>query len=1084
MQKIGFRALAASAAMLLASSALLAQGVTTAALAGTVSGPDGAGINGAIVSATHVPSGTSYARQTRPDGRYTITGMRVGGPYRINVRAVGFEPQAHVVTTMDLGVTTDLSVQMSRAVVRLDVVSVTAEVGPMSSSRTGAATTVNAEALEAFPTIGRVITDFTRLTPQSNGSSFAGQDNRLNNISLDGSYFNNSFGLAGQPGGRTGVSPIPLDAVEQIQVSIAPYDVRQGNFVGAGVNAVTKSGTNEFSGSLYNVSRDQSYVGTKAYGGLPFNPGTFKFSQNGARLSGPIIKNKLFFFVNWEGDGLTQPGTSFLPNAGGQAIQGNTTRVLESDLKSLSSFLQQKFNYATGDYTGFNLKTPSTRIIAKIDYNLNESNKISLRYIQLDSKSDQLVSNSNSLGFGSRRTNANALSFSNSDYAILENIRSLVGEWNAQLGANVTNNFIIGYTKNDESREVKGSFFPLVDILQDGVTYTSFGFEPFTPNNQLRYNTFQFQDNLTWSVNKHEFTVGVSGQKYHSDNVFFPGSQSVYTYNSLTDFYTDANDYLANPNRTASPVKLNLFQVRYNNVPGQTEPLQPLDVLYLGAYAQDEWRPTKSLKLTFGLRVDVPSFKNTALDNPLADAMVFRDEKGNPVSYSTNKLPDANPLFSPRFGFNWDVKGNRSTQVRGGTGIFTGSPAYVWISNQLGQNGILTGFDQQSNTFARPFSPNPATYKPTNVTGAPAATYELDFTDKSYKFPQVWRSNLAVDQRLPWGVIGTLEYLYTSDVNGTYYINANLPASTTNFSGADQRPRYLTNRIIPNITAAYVLKNQSVGWSTNASASLEKAFLNGFYAKLAYNYGVTRNTVDPGSIAGGTWQNNQMSGDPNRPGLGYSSFSPGHRLVSAVSYRKDFFGWGASSVSVIGEWRTQGNASYTFSGDLNGDTGTGNDLIYIPRDATEMNFEQYTSSGKTFSVAAQQAAWESYIQQDRYLSKHRGQYAERNAVFLPALFQADLSVTQDLSRTFRGTRNSLEARLDILNFTNLMNSDWGVGDRLVTSTPLIARGADATGAVLYRLRNIGPSLISTTFQKTAGLLDVYRMQLSLRYNFN
>jgi hypothetical protein len=1084
MHRLRFKTVAALSLILFASTALFAQGVTTGSITGTVTGSDGAGINGAIVSATHQPSGTGYARQTRADGRFTITGMRVGGPYRVNIRAVGYEPQVREITSLQLGVTTDIAIVMSRAVVRLEAVSITAETGPMSSSRTGAETTVSGEVLAAFPTIGRVITDFTRLTPQSSGSSFAGQDNRLNNISIDGSYFNNSFGLAGQPGGRTGVSPIPLDAVEQIQVSIAPYDVRQGNFVGAGVNAVTKSGTNEWSGSLYNVSRDQGLVGKTARG-LAFNPGTFKFAQNGARLSGPIIRDKLFFFVNWEGDANTAPGTTFLANTGGQAVAGNTTRVLESDLKGMSSFLQSKFNYATGDYTGFNFKVPSKRIIAKVDWNASQNNKLSLRYIQLDSKSDQPVSNSFSLGSGNRRDNSQAMSFFNSGYAILENIKSLVGEWNSQFSSSVSNNMIIGYTKNDESRESKGTFFPLVDILEGGVDYMSFGFEPFTPNNELRYKTLQFQDNLTISAGKHDLTFGVSAQQYNSENVFFPGKQSAYVYNSLADFYTDANDFLANPSRTVSPVTLNTFQVRYNNIPGQVKPVQPLDVMYLGAYAQDEWRPTKGLKLTMGLRLDVPRFKNTGANNPLAGAMVFRDEDGKPVSYSTSKLPDPNVLVSPRFGFNWDVKGDRTTQLRGGTGVFTGSPAYVWISNQIGQNGILTGFDQLTNTKARPFNPNPDAYKPATVTGAPAATYELNFTDKNYKFPQVWRSNLAVDQRLPGGIVGTFEVLYSSDVNGTYYINANLPAADTKFTGADTRPRWkAANRIVSNIAGAYVLKNQNVGWTSSVSGSLEKAFLNGFYSKLAYNYGVSRNTVDAGSIASGTWTGNPMAGDPNDPGVSYSGFSPKHRWVGAVSYKKDFFGWGESSVAVIGEYRTQGNTSYTFSGDLNGDGSTSNDLIYIPKDQSEMNFEQFVASGKTFTVADQKAAWDAFIEQDAYLKKHRGQYAQRNAVFLPMFFQADLSVTQDLSRTFRGKKNSLEARLDILNFTNMMNSDWGVSNRLVSTQPLTARPADANGAALYRMRNIGTSLMTTTYQKNAGLSDVYRMQLSLRYNFN
>jgi len=1076
----------AVAAMLgvLAASSLGAQGVTTAAIAGTVTGEGGVGVAGATISATHRPSGTSYATTVRTDGRFSIAGMRVGGPYLITARAIGFEPRVLDGVMLELGVTSDMAFTMNPTLVRLDAVAITAEGGQMSSSRTGASTTVSSDALAAFPTIGRTITDFTRLTPQATGfGSFAGMDNRLNNISVDGSYFNNSFGLSGQPGGRTGVSPIPLDAVDQLQIAIAPYDVRQGNFIGAGVNAVTKSGTNEFSGSYYTVSRDQGKVGRLA-AGTPFDPGVFKFNQWGARLSGPIITNKLFFFVNYEDDELTEPGTTFLANTGGQTVAGNTTRVLASDLQGASTFLKSNFDYETGTYEGYSNATPSTRLISKVDWNANSKNKFSVRYIQLDSKSDNLVSNSSSLGFGNRRTNTNSMSFENSGYAILENIKSTVGEWNSQLTSSISNNMIAGYTTNDESRDPKGAFFPMVDILQDGVTYMNFGFEPFTPRNQLRYNTWQFQDNLTYSTNKHDFTFGVSVQKYHSDNVFFPGSQSVYVYNSLADFYADANDYLANPNRTASPVTLNRFQVRYNNIPGQVEPAQPLDVVYSGIYGQDEWRVNKRLKVTAGLRLDVAKFKDSGAENPAAAAFVFRDEVGNPVSYSTSKLPDANILVSPRLGFNWDVTGDRKTQVRGGTGIFTGSPAYVWISNQLGQNGILTGFEQVNNTTTRPFNPNPDHYKPTTVTGAPAASYELDFTDPNYRFPQVWRSNVGLDHTLPHGVIGTVEYMYTSDVNGAYYINANLPEAQSQYAGVDQRPRWTSNRIVSNITSAYVLKNQSVGWSSNVSASLEKAFASGLYLKTAYNYGITRNTIDPGSIAGGTWTNNAISNDPNNPGVGFSANSPGHRFIVAASYKKDLFGFGETGLSFFGESVTQGNTSYLFSGDANGDAASFNDLIYIPKNKGEMNFEQYTSSGTTFTVAQQQDAWDAFIRQDPYLSRHRGEYAERRGAFLPRFFRADISISQDLSRAFRGKANKVSVRLDILNFTNMINSNWGVSDRFVTNTPLIPRGADANGALKYRLRNIGSSLISKTFQKNTGLNDVYRMQISLRYNFN
>ena len=1070
---------------------VFAQGVTTGAMSGSVTGVKGEPLAGANVVALHVPSGTISGAATRPDGNFNITGMRVGGPYTVTVSFIGYKPQKQENVFLTLGQNLRLQFRLSEEAVEVGALEVVADRNAiMSASRTGAATSVSRQAIISLPTITGRIEDFLRLTPQYNpsgfGFSFAGQDNRLNNVTVDGSYFNNSFGLAGQPGDRTGVAPISLEAIEQLQINISPYDVRQGNFVGANVNTVTKSGTNEYSGSIYTQFRNQDWVGTEAKD-LEFDPGTFKYNRIGVAVGGLIIKNKLFFFANYEGDKLTQPGTTFRSNIGGETIEGNVTRVLASDLDALSNYLKTNFGYDTGPYQGYDHLTPSTRFIAKLDYNLDERNKLSLRYNHLDSETDVLVSNSSSLGFGTRRSNTTGLNFQNSNYIILENIRSIVGEWNSMIGNNMANNLIIGYTYQDESRKSRGSFFPMVDVRDGGSVYTTFGFEPFTPNNELRYGSFQLQNNFMLYLSNHSLTFGASLERYESENVFFPGSQSAYVYNSLSDFYTDANDYLANPDRTTSPVTLSRFQVRWSNIPGQTKPIQPLKVFYAGIYAQDEWQVNKKLQVTAGLRLDVPFFGDTGYKNANANALSFMDEDGNQVSYQTEKLPDPNLLVSPRVGFNWDVTGERSTQVRGGTGVFTGRPAYVWISNQIGNTGVLTGFERLDNTTNRPFHPDPDHYKPKDVTGDPASRYELALTDPDFKFPQLWRSNIAVDQRLPLGLIGTAEVMYSRDINGIYYINANLKEPDANFVGADNRPRWTSgNRINAQVDNAIVLKNQNVGYFWNFTAALERPFSFGWLAKMAYSYGIAKNTIDPGSIAFGSWNNNRHPGNPNDPGLGYASTSPGSRFITAVSYRKEYFNSGATTVSLFLDAYSLGTASYFFSGDLNGDGGTANDLIYIHKDKSEMNFQEYASGGVTFTAAQQADAWDAFIQQDKYLSKNRGKYAERNGVNLPMVFRADLSITQDLFTELFEKRNSLQFRVDFLNILNLLNKDWGVGQRLVTTSPLIISGspADATGKAQYRLRSIGGKLISESFQQTAGFSDVFRIMLSLRYNFN
>lgn len=1066
------------------------QVVTTASMYGTVTDDKGEALPGANIIALHVPSGTQYGTSTRADGKFNITGMRVGGPYKVTVSFVGYNSQSIENLYLELGQNLKVDFKLSESAIQLGDITVVAERDAIiRSDRTGTSTTVRKESIETLPTISRRIEDLTRLTPQvGRNSTFAGMDNRFNNITIDGSYFNNSFGLAGLPGDRTGVAPISLDAIEQIQVNISPFDVRNGNFVGAGVNTVTKSGTNEYSASVYYNFRNNTFVGKNA-GDVEFKSGTFKFGQYGMRLGAPIVQNKLFLFVNFEDDKLTQPGTTYIARPDTSTpVGGNVTRVLASDLDALSNYLKSNFGYETGPYQGYDFETPSTRFLAKLDYNIDNKNKVSLRYTHLDSFTDVLLSNSSSLGFGTRRSTTQALNFANSNYKIMENIRSIVGEWNSILADNMSNNFIVGYTYNDESRESKGKFFPFVDILQGGSVYTSFGFEPFTPNNELRYKSFQLQNNLSVYLGEHNLTFGISAERYESENVFFPGSQSVYVYNSLADFYTDANDYLVNPNRTTSPVTLRRFQVRWSNIPGQEKPIQPLKVWYTGAYAQDQWQVLDNLNIIAGLRVDVPFFENTGYHNPEVDTMNFRDENGNVVNYRTDKMPDANILFSPRIGFNYDVFGNKMTQLRGGTGIFTGKPAYVWISNQIGNNGILTGFKREDNTTNYPFNPNPNRYKPTNVTGAPAGSYELALTDPNFKFPQLWRSNLGVDQKLPlFGLVATVEGLYSRDVNGIYYINANQAEPNSVLVGADTRPRWTSSsarKIYQNVDNAIVLKNQNEGYYWSISAALEKPFSDNWYFKAGYNYGEAKNTVDPGSIAFGSWNNNQHSGNANNPGLGFSANSPGHRVFGTLSYKFDYFNFGSTTITLFGEAFTQGNASYTYAGDLNGDGGTSNDLIYIPKDASEMYFEQYTDGGTTFTVADQQAAWNAFIEQDEYLSKNRGKYAERGAVFMPMVFRADLSVIQEFYGEFIGKKNSLQVRVDILNFTNLLNKQWGVGDDFVTTQPLIFRSIDTEGKPVYRLRSVGGKLIDKTFQKSASVFDVYRIQLGVRYNFN
>ncbi|MEQ1898016.1 MAG: carboxypeptidase regulatory-like domain-containing protein [Vicinamibacterales bacterium] len=1098
-----------------------AQGVTTGVMSGVVANVQGQPVAGASVIAIHEPSGTVYETTSRADGRFSMPGLRVGGPYSVTVNYVGtgggtaFEPRTITDLQITLGNATDVPVQV-KTVNLTETVTVTATApdAVFSSSRTGAATSVARQEIALMPTLNGRITDIMRLTPQANGGNIAGNDNRMNNITVDGSTLNSAFGLAGQPGDRTGVAPISLESIEQVQVNVAPFDVRQGAFIGAGINSVTRSGTNKLVGSFYHRFRDQSFVGTEAKGQF-VNPGTFTFRNTGGWAGAPIIKNKWFVFGNYEDQNDERPLINFRANNGGEAVGGQVTRVLNSDLTTLSAFLKSNFKYETGAFNNIPKGTPVKRFLLRSDYNINNSNKLSFRYNHLDSFTDVGLSSSTSALRGRTTNSTNFLSFENSNYKIKENIRSGIGEWNSVIGSSMSNSVQAGYTFQDEGRGYRSEPFPFIDILEGGTSYTSFGFEPFTVNNELSYKTLQFQDNFTKYGVRHSWTFGGYAEKYHSDNSFFGCCpQGAWAYSSLQDFYTDALDYLANPNRTVSPVTANAFQVRWSNIPDLAKPLQPLDVWYTAGYVQDEWRPRGNVTVTAGIRADLTSFKNTAFRNTSADALVFRDASGAAVKYDTGIMPKSTILWSPRVGMNWDVFGDQSTQVRGGTGLFTGRPAYVWISNQVGNTGVLIGENiNLAPGTAFPFAPTADRYKPATVTGAGARSYALNVTDENFKFPQVFRVNGAFDRRLPWGLTSTTEMLFAKDINGIYYINANLPAAQSAFTGIDARPRWtgtacaaagqaggcvtrLNNDVGNQVTNAFVLQNGNTGNSWNIAQTLAKTTSFGLSVRGAYSYGVSKSVSDPESTAATSFSRNSHRADPNNPGASTSMWSPGHRVFALVNYVKQYKNFGTTSVSMF--WEARHNSlsgssrlSYVFAGDMNGDGVAANDLIYVPKDTSEMNFSAFAAGGRTFTAAEQADAFEAYIKQDPYLKTRRGQYAERNGLALPMFRSADLSITQDLFRNIAGAKNGFQLRLDINNVGNLLNSNWGVAQRPIAALNTNAQlqlltnpAVDAQGRATYRLATFNNELLKQTFQSAATTSDVYQMMLSLRYSFN
>jgi hypothetical protein len=1025
-----------------------------------------------------------------------------------------------------LGTTTGINFQLGTNETVIDVVTVTADRAE-SSSKTGAASTVNSKQLAALPSIGaRSMNDFTKYNAQGNGRNFNGQDSRLNNITIDGSVFNNGFGLGSQAaaGGRTGSTAISLDAIEEIQVNVAPFDIRQSGFVGAGVNAVTRSGNNQFSGSAYTTTRNQDNVGKNARN-LPVSVANFSENVLGARFGGPIIKDKVFFFVNYERQRRVDPGTPFV--AVGSTNTGSATRVLKSDMDGLRTYLKEKFGYETGEYENFNYLTNSDKFLARLDFNISDFHKLNVRYSQHKSKADLPISNSSSLGNGSRTLSSTSMSFENSGYYQQDNTTSFVAELNSTFGSKMSNTFIASYNLQDEDRAYKGAIFPTLDIKNNGTTYMAAGFDPFTPSNQLNYTTFQLTDNMRFYSGNKTFTLGATYERFKSNNMFFPGSHGVYVFESLADFYTAADAFKANP-ATAPATAANFrFQYRYSALPGGADPLQVLGVNTFAIYGQEEMQVTKRFNFTLGFRANIISMDNTALTNKYIADYVFKDPNNAnaPIQVNTGTMPATQILLEPRLGFNYDVQGDKSLVVRGGSGIFTGRPPFVWLSNQIGNNGVLTGFIDQtaktavnaSGATVNAFTNDPSVFRPANA--AAPASFDLAITDPNYKFPQVWKSNLAIDHKLPNGFMLSLEGMYNQNINALVYNNYNLEPASNNpisFAGPDKRPRFgasgqtgvaATNaiRVQDNVANLLVMRSASQGTNYTLTARIEKKLTQNWGGMLAYTRQKTTDLMPGGTIA--TVSNVAQVNGVNSLPLGISDFDLPHRVIGYASYRLDYgkesmFGGGLTLTLGVEALRS-GRYSYTVGGDLNGDGISNNDLMFVPNSANDIIFvpNRVSTTNITYTPAEQAAAFESFINQDKYLALRRGQYTERNAGLLPWLTSFDFSVIKDFNLNLSGKKNTLQLRMDVLNFGNLLNKNWGVGNRLVASAsspfasqPLVFAGLAADGKTpTYRLNtqtvtnpdgSSSTFLLRDTYVNRNSIGDVWVMQFGVRYIFN
>ena len=1143
------------------------QGATTAAMSGVITDKDGAGLPGATVIAIHTPTNTQYVAPTNSDGRFNIQNMRVGGPYSVRVTFVGYKDFTREGVALSLGQNLRFDQKLSDATTELSEVTVSGRRDPiMSADHTGASTTVQRETIERLPTLNRSLNDFTRLTPQANGQSFGGRSSGFNNITIDGAIFNNAFGLQSTVGGQAGAQPISLDAIDQIQVSIAPFDVRQGSFTGAGINVVTRSGSNKVSASIYDFYRNQDFVGDKV-GDFTSPYPKFDLNNVGFRVGGPIIKDKLFFFINAESERQTSPPTgNFTATRDGSPAGGTVSNASGRDLDVLSSFLQQQYGYNPGPYENFSLLQNSDKATVKIDWNINNNHRLNVKYNYLKSYADIPPSTSGAIA-GQRSQSQFGLPFLSSYYRINNNLNSFIGELNSTLGGGkYSNNLTMGYSAFRDFRESSGGIFPLVDIGTgvgrstgtglNGITatnsLTSFGFEPFSAFNILNSDVYQFGDNFTAYLGKHNVTLGTYNEYYKFRNGFSPNYYGNYSFNSLEDFYASAGFNYDRAAGTYSPLSgtrpgPQRYNLSYSAQPGGAFPFAEITAAQLGLYAQDEWSPRNNLRFIIGLRADLPFLTSDLQQNTNAANLNFRDG----VKINTGQVPERNVLVSPRIGFNWDVNDDRKTQLRGGTGIFTGRVPFVWLSNQASNNGVQFGSfstagavpttttvngQQVTNVNASifPFNQSVDAYRPVNASANTA--YNLAVTDKDFKFPQVWRTNLAIDQELPGGVIGTLEAFYTKDLNAVYHQNVNLPGSESNpanrSTGADTRPIFytinsplvVTNGLAattrnfqiygpvpaaqggntaarPNISDAIVMKNTNKGYSYAVTGQLQKSFSSGLYASLAYTYSDARSVNDGGSIAQSIWRDRSISGDPNASALSYSNFLQQHRFIASASYKREYLNHLATTVSLFFEAAPAGRFSYVYSGDMNGDNQTSNDLMYVPRTQSEINLRDITlttaQGGGIYSAADQWNDLNNYISQDDYLKTRRGEYAERNGAARPWQNRLDVRLLQDIFTNVGTNRNTLQFSIDLFNVGNLIDPSWGTFRTANRTNPLTFSGYNAQGQPVFQfpyltnpVRNAdntvkaGTKLTSTFRDDNGGLGSRWQGQVGIRYLFN
>lgn len=1005
-------------ALVLASYGTIQAQVTTSSVTGVVTQSTGEVTYGATIRAVHVPSGTVYSSSTNESGRFSLPGMRVGGPYRVEVTYVGREPVVYENIFLRLGEPFALNVQLTDGLTALDEVVVTAS--GTRTLKTGAATAISNRHIQQLPTISRSLQDFTRLTPQADlkGSalSIAGMNNRFNQLTIDGAVSNDVFGLndAGTNGASTGVSPISLDAIEEMTVQIAPFDVRAGGFAGGGISAVTRSGTNEVQGSAYFFTRNQSLTGKTAFGVLSEGQertrlADFTERQYGARVGGPLIKDKLFFFLNYEKTESNTP-LSFAPGEDGSLLS-------VSDLERIAT-RANALGYNPGSFTDQASSNESDKIFTRLDYNINDVHKLTARYSYVNGSAVDL------------NRSATALTFSNGGILRKSTTNSGVVELNSRFSNTLSNNLVVGVTTVREPRTAPGDPFPRVLIQLGDNRNVNLGTEAFSTVNQLDQNIVTLTNNLTLYKGNHTLTFGTHNEYYKIYNGFISNAYGSYTFRQSP--VTDVNPTTGQPYTGIENFERGLASIFQHSYSNTDDPRQGADfsALQLGFYVQDEFQVSSNFKLTGGIRVDIPIYLTDPMENTDFNNSILAAR----YDVQTNRMPKPAFMWSPRVGFNWDVNGDRSTVLRGGVGVFTSRFPFVWAGGAYTQSGVLLGGNNLSvnqNTAPNiPFIPDVNAQPKSSADFSPSGN--ISVLEENLRLPQIARTSIGIDHQLPWGITATGEFMYSKNLNSFRFTDLNVTDPIGQLEGADNRLLYASapaeRRVLPNYTQVVYISNVDQGYSWSATAQLSKSFSQGFFGSLAYTY-----TESKDLFSGSSSQNQSnffrtatVNGS-NNVTLGHNPFSAGSRIVGYVSYHKEYVNNLGTTLSLVYNGQSGARFSYLIQGDPGAHAagGGGSDLyslMYIPRDASEIRFVQ-VGDGPT--AAQQWEAFDAFIEANPYLRDRRGQYAERNGDRAPFSHRFDFRILQDVFTNVGGKRNTIQISFDIMNVGALLNKRWG-----------------------------------------------------------